>query len=101
MMKIEEPKEAFPYAPPTEEIRTKYKEIFELEKPLKVPLPKLLFDKILSFVILLFCLPIFVLLLIANFIEGIIIPENRGPLFFYYNAISQGKMIKKWKIRLI
>jgi len=96
-----EPVEAFPYMPPTDEIKEKYQEIFGLNHVLKVPFPKLVFDKVFSFVILLFSLPIFVLLLLANFIEGIIIPENRGPLFFYYNAISQGKVIKKWKIRLI
>ncbi|MGI6170040.1 MAG: hypothetical protein ACOYI4_10175, partial [Christensenellales bacterium] len=43
-----EPIEAFPYAPPTDEIRKQYKEIFQLNKPIKVPLPKLIFDKLIS-----------------------------------------------------
>ena len=29
------------------------------------------------------------------------IPENRGPMLFYYWGISGGRRIKKWKLRLI
>lgn len=96
-----EPREAFPYQPPTEELKTKYRELFELKKPLHVPLPKLIFDKFLAFIILLCCLPIILLLFIFNWLEGLFIPENKGPLFFYYNAVSRGKVFKKYKIRLI
>ncbi len=96
-----EPKEAFPYKPPTEEIKTKYKELFELKEPIRVPWPKLLFDKMLSLFILVCCLPVIVFLILFNWIEGLLIPENRGPLFFYYYAVSRGKVFKKYKIRLI
>jgi lipopolysaccharide/colanic/teichoic acid biosynthesis glycosyltransferase len=96
-----EPTEAFPYKAPTEEIKTKYKEVFKIKKPLKAPFFKLVFDKIVSLVILICCLPILLLLFLANLIEGIIIPENRGTLFFYYNAVSAGRIFKKYKIRLI
>jgi lipopolysaccharide/colanic/teichoic acid biosynthesis glycosyltransferase len=51
--------------------------------------------------ILICCSPILLLLFLANLIEGLLIPENRGPLFFYYNAVSGGKIFKKYKIRLI
>jgi len=98
---LTEPKEAFPYQPPTEEIKEKYKELFEIKQNLKVPFPKLVFDKLLALVILTCCLPIVLFLLLYNFLEGLFIPENRGPLFFYYNAVSQGKVFKKYKIRLI
>ncbi len=101
MSTLTEPKEAFPYKPPTEAIRTQFKEIFEINGPLKVPVTKLIFDKITAFLILLCCLPVILLLLLANLIEGLIIRENRGPLFFYYNAVSAGKIFKKYKIRLI
>jgi len=97
---IEEPKEAFPYEPPTEEIKIKYKELFQ-QKPIKVPFPKLIFDKIAASVILLFASPVLLFLMVFNFFEGLFIPENRGPLFFYYNAVSKGKVFKKYKIRLI
>jgi len=96
-----EPKEAFPYQPPTEAIKTKYAEIFQLEKPLKVPFPKLLFDKVVALFFLILTSPILVLLFIANGIEGLLIKENKGPLFFYYYGMSHGKKFKKWKIRQI
>jgi lipopolysaccharide/colanic/teichoic acid biosynthesis glycosyltransferase len=96
-----EPKEAFPYKPPTEELKAKYKELFELKEPIKVPLPKLIFDKLVSFIILACSLPVIIGLVIFNWIEGIFIPENRGPVFFYYNAVSRGKVFRKYKIRLI
>ncbi len=96
-----EPEEAFPYRAPDDQIKTKYKEIFEIKEPLKTPLLKLLFDRLVAFIMLICCSPIILLLFIANTIEGILIPENRGPLLFYYNAVSAGKIFKKYKIRLI
>ncbi len=96
-----EPIEAFPYTPPTEEIKEKYREIFELNQPIKIRFLKLVFDKLVALVLLILFSPAIIILLIFNFIEGVLIPENRGPLFFYYNAVSQGRIIKKWKIRLI
>ena len=39
-----EPKEAFPYKPPTEEIKSKYKHIFDLENALPSRILKTLFD---------------------------------------------------------
>jgi lipopolysaccharide/colanic/teichoic acid biosynthesis glycosyltransferase len=101
MSQQEEPKEAFPYKAPSQEIKDRYAALFLLDQPVKVRLPKRLFDLILSSSILLFCLPIILMLFILNFLEGIFIPENRGPLFFYYNGMSQGKPFKKYKIRII
>ncbi len=101
---MEEPKEAFPYKPPTDEIKQNYKELFELFKKkqrIDIPLPKLIFDKLFASLILLPSLPILSLLFIANWIEGLLIPENRGPLFFYYYGMSHGRKFKKWKIRII
>lgn len=96
-----EPIEAFPYTPPTEEIKEKYREIFELNQPIKIRFLKLVFDKLVAMILLILFSPAIITLVIFNFIEGILIPENKGPLFFYYNAVSQGKIIKKWKVRLI
>jgi lipopolysaccharide/colanic/teichoic acid biosynthesis glycosyltransferase len=101
MTNIDEPKEAFPYKAPDENIKLKYTDIFEINKPLTTPVFKNIFDKIASFLILLFCGPIILLLYLANIIEGIVVPENSGPLIFYYNAMSAGKIFKKYKIRLI
>jgi lipopolysaccharide/colanic/teichoic acid biosynthesis glycosyltransferase len=96
-----EPKEAFIYKAPSDTIKEKYKEVFKIKYPLKAPIFKLVFDKIAALLILIGCSPIILLLFITNLIEGLLIPENRGPMFFYYNAVSGGKIFKKYKIRLI
>ena len=99
--KKKEPVEAFPYSPPSAEILQRYSHIFELVEPLPSRLSKVVFDKIFAILFLLLSLPILLLLKIAFLIEGYVIPENSGPMFFYYNAVSAGKIIKKYKIRLI
>lgn len=96
-----EPKEAFPYKPPSEEIKNKYQHVFALKKPLDDRLPKLIFDKVVAALALLVASPVLLLLWVAYLIEGLIIPENKGPMFFSYNAVSAGKIIPKYKIRLI
>jgi lipopolysaccharide/colanic/teichoic acid biosynthesis glycosyltransferase len=98
---ITEPKEAFLYKAPDQETKEKYADIFSIKQPIKTPFLKMLFDKILAIIILVACLPVILMLFLAYKIEGLILPENRGPLFFYYNAVSQGKVFKKYKIRLI
>lgn len=96
-----EPKEAFPYKPPTEAIKQKYQAIFELTEPLPERLPKLIFDKLIAGLLLLAAAPFLLLLKIAYVLEGWLIPENKGPMFFSYNAVSAGKVFPKYKIRLI
>ena len=96
-----EPTVAFPYTPPTDEIKLKYAHIFEINDPLSPRFFKLAFDKLVSAVLLAFSLPILLLLKIAYVIEGILIPENKGPMLFYYWGVSGGKKMKKWKLRLI
>ena len=96
-----EPKEAFPYKAPDAAIRAQYAYIFELKKPLPDRLPKLLFDKVLALCFLLLAAPVLLLVKIAYLVEGWLIPENRGAMFFSYKAMSQGRVIPKYKIRLI
>ena len=96
-----EPKEAFPYKPPTEAIKQKYQAIFDLKEPLPERFPKLIFDKFVAGLLLLAAAPALLLLKIAYVIEGWLIPENKGPMIFSYNAVSAGKIFPKYKIRLI
>ena len=96
-----EPNEAFPYTSPTVEIIEKYAHIFKITEPMPSRFFKLAFDKLVAVVLLAFSLPVLILLKIAYVIEGILIPENKGPMLFYYWGVSQGKKIKKWKLRLI
>ena len=101
MTHIAEPTEAFPYKPPTEQIRQRYQHIFELQGPLPSRFFKTAFDKMVALVLLVVAAPIFLLLKVAYVIEGVLIPENAGPMFFYYWGVSAGKLIPKYKIRLI
>jgi lipopolysaccharide/colanic/teichoic acid biosynthesis glycosyltransferase len=96
-----EPTEAFPYSAPTDYIQSTYSHIFAIKEPLPGRFFKTLFDKLVAAVLLAASLPILFLLKIAYVIEGILIPENKGPMFFYYWGMSGGKKMKKWKIRLI
>jgi lipopolysaccharide/colanic/teichoic acid biosynthesis glycosyltransferase len=101
MSNSQEPTEAFPYTPPTDDIKEKYAHIFALKEDLPSRFFKTLFDKFLAVILLSISLPILLILKIAYVIEGILIPENRGPMLFYYWGVSSGKKMKKWKLRLI
>ncbi len=96
-----EPLEAFPYRPPSDEILQKYHNIFELNKELPPRFFKSTFDKLIALIMLIIAVPILLLLKLAYLVEGYIWPENKGPMLFYYNAVSSGKVIRKYKIRLI
>ena len=96
-----EPKEAFPYKPPSQKVKDKYQHIFALKQPLNDKLPKLIFDKTVAALLLLVASPILLILKLAYLIEGLLIPENKDPMFFSYNAVSAGKIFPKFKIRLI
>ena len=101
MTNLPEPEEAFPYKPPGDDLKRKYQHIFALNQPLGDKLPKLLFDKVVAASALLLASPIFVALYLAYLVEGLIIRESKGPLFFAYIAASAGKKFRKYKIRLI
>ena len=92
---------SFPYKPPSSYIKKKYAYIFLLKKECPFRLSKYIFDKLIASFFLLFSLPILFFLKIAFIIEGIIIPENKGNMLFSYNAVSQGRVFSKYKIRLI
>lgn len=91
----------FPYLPPSKEIKIKYSYIFRKDIYIKNRYLKLIFDKFLSVFLLLISLPILAILKFFFIIEGLLIPRNKGPLFFSYNAVSQGKIFPKYKIRII
>ena len=63
-----EPKEAFPYMPPTDEVRLKYQHIFELDASLPPRFFKVLFDKVVAFFLLVLAAPILLLVKIAHII---------------------------------
>lgn len=96
-----EPSEAFPYKPPSEELKARHANIFALSSPLGDRFLKNLFDRFVGLALLVGSLPVLMLLKITYVLEGFFIPENKGPMLYYYWAISRGKRIKKWKVRLV
>ena len=95
---MKEPKKAFPYKPPSDDLKKAYSYIFYRHFLIKQKYLKLTFDKIVAIIFLIIASPIIILLKIAFVIEGIIIPENKGPMFFSYNALSQWNPSQKYII---
>lgn len=96
-----EPQGAFPYKPPSEDIKEKYKDLFCLTGDIKPKFSKIIFDKSFSFFCLIFFIPILIILKIAYVLEGILIQENKGPMLYFYYGVSAGKKFKKYKLRVI
>ena len=92
---------AFPYLPPDDAIRARYAAVFERRDPLPDRWAKAVFDRAFGALALVFTAPLFVGLLLANLVEGLLIPAHRGSLITSYNAVSRGKIIKKYKIRVV
>lgn len=99
--RVEEPEEAFPYKPPTPELKAEYSEVFALTKPLPRRLDKFVFDKVVAIAVLIVAVPILALTRLAYKLEGLLIPANRGRCFTSTGRWPWGRKIKKWKIRAI
>lgn len=91
---------AFPYKPPEEDSRERYKEIFALKEPLRGRTCKLIFDKFFSLTAVIIASPIFIAIFTAYFLDGIIHPEHRGSIFAPYIASTAGRKFNKYKFRL-
>ena len=91
---------SFPYKQPSPKIKKKFSYIFN---DISIPnrFSKLLFDKFISSLALITFTPLLIMLKTFFVLEGFLVPENKGPMFFYYYAVSQGKVFKKYKIRII
>jgi len=98
---MSEPSIAFPYKAPSDSTIKKYAHIFQIDKPIKIRLSKFIFDKVLSIFFLILSLPILIILKLSYIVESFFDKESKGPLIFFYYAVSQGKKIKKYKIRII
>jgi lipopolysaccharide/colanic/teichoic acid biosynthesis glycosyltransferase len=67
---------------------------------IKIPPLKLLFDKIMSLILLIIFLPLSLLLIIAVKIDGLFIKEDKGPVFYIEKRVSQGKPFNLLKFRI-
>ena len=97
----EEPKQAFHCLPPDERIRQRYSWIFARSEPLPDRALKVAFDKTLALLGLVLTSPLFMLLLAAYALEGLLIRDSRGPPIVYYWAMSAGQKIPKYKFRTV
>lgn len=94
------PDPAFPYQPPSDETREEYRDIIALRGPLEVRLSKTLFDKTFSAAMLLLASPLFLVVMAAQLLDGLIHPAHRGSFFIAYIAASRGRKFSKYKFRI-
>lgn len=97
----DEPEEAFPYLPPTDELRAKYAHVFALGDRIPLRADKWVFDKVIALAVLIIAAPLLALMWCAYKIEGLIDNSSRGPVFYYYWSMSGGRRIKKLKVRAV
>ena len=64
-----EPREAFHYRPPDKKVKLQYKHIFKLETPLERRIIKVIFDTLVSFIVLLIAMPFLILLKILYMVD--------------------------------
>ena len=98
---MKEDKEAFPYIGPPEKVRKQYKKIFALKEPLPERLSKAVLDKIFSVIAIILASPVFAIMFLSFFLDGIVHSECRGPIFIWYIASSRGRKFKKLKFRIV
>jgi glycosyltransferase involved in cell wall biosynthesis/lipopolysaccharide/colanic/teichoic acid biosynthesis glycosyltransferase len=90
----------FPYGPASLPLREKYKDIFELNGPIKERLCKLLFDKIFAIIGVVILLPVFIAIAAAYLLDGLFHSAHRGPMLASYRSKSQDKEFVKYKFNL-
>jgi lipopolysaccharide/colanic/teichoic acid biosynthesis glycosyltransferase len=96
-----EPSEAFVCRPPSYEVRARNADTFDLKWPLPDRRGKKMFDISVAVTMLIALSPLIAVLFLFNFIEGLVVPRNRGPFIYSYVASSAGKRFRKHKIRQI
>ncbi len=88
------------YLAPDERLKDRYKDIFALQKPLSDRPLKLLFDKSFSLFMIFLLTPVFIIIIAANIIDGLIHSHHKGPLFGSYIGSAAGKKFMKYKFRV-
>ena len=93
-------KRNFPYKVATQELRRKYKEIFDLKEPVKERLCKAISDKVFAVIVIVLAAPFFIGIAIVMFLDGLVRLEHRGPIFAFYIAVSRGEKFMKYKFNI-
>ena len=94
------PDPAFPYRPPSEETRKQYRDIIALTGPVEVRRCKTVFDRVFSAAMLLLLSPVFLGVMAAQIVDGLVHPAHRGSFFTSYVAASRGRKFLKYKFRV-
>ncbi len=76
------------------------KELFSLEE-VNLPWLKVFFDKLLSLFLLLLTFPLSLIISLAIKLDGFLKPQNKGPIFYSEERVSQGKVFKLLKFRIL
>lgn len=82
------------------QFKRRYRDIFILKKPLSRRVAKVVFDKFVSFFTILFCLPLFLIIILAYLIDAVVHYNCRGSIIFWYFSSTRGKKFKKYKFRV-
>lgn len=94
-------KKTFPYQPPSDEVKSRYASYFIEDVSIRSRACKRIIDVLAGSIFCLLSIIPLSIIFIAYKIEAIFYPENGGPTFYFYWAVSNGELIKKWKIRQI
>lgn len=93
-----EPKGSFPYSAPSEALLNEYNHLQYVDLRDKEKW-KRIFDLFIISCLFPFLIFMFLVVLLFYLVESIVFKESRGPLIYFYWAVSKGKKIKKWKFR--
>lgn len=83
-----------------------YKETYVQEtvrdgSPVELPLTKLVFDKFFALMLLILSIPFDLLIVIVGKADGLLHPENRGPIFYHEVRITEGRPFNLYKFRIL
>jgi lipopolysaccharide/colanic/teichoic acid biosynthesis glycosyltransferase len=92
---------AYPYPPPSPQIIQDYPELFSLQEPIQERKIIRYIDFIFSLIIFILTIPLWILVIIANFIDGVVHKEHKGPFLDGYIVGSQDRKFIKYKFRVL
>lgn len=73
----------------------------EETKYVKLPMAKIIFDKVLAVLLLVLFSPLSLLICLAIKLEGFLVLENRGPIIHQEQRVSQGRVFSLYKFRIL
>lgn len=97
---MEDPR-AYPYTQLTEDLLNKYRPLFLCQSPLPERKGKRVYDLAISIIVLTISLPIWLLILLSNYLDGLIHSDHAGPLLDGYTCCSCGFKFTKYKFRTV